>query len=426
MNKRPEEYWYIYGQAYDLKTFSDVHPGGKEQLLNMQGRDCTEMVHSMHALASMEKVKQVMEKYRVGNSKNEEAQLFAWKEDGLYETLRKRTKEYINSLGPKESHKSNNRFWILTTLEIMAHGLLYFWWIYGGSVLCALVAGMIATSLGFMLFHTGGHCGLSKNPKVNMFWYKIYANYVLGFISKIWDLHHNYGHHCYTNIHRKDPDVNNAYAVIRKSEHQNLKPIHKAQWYTAYLLLVFYPGQWYGQVIQYFMATRRRKIFGLPMIHKSETDMTPFYIFFSIFFGIAVLAYSQWGFFAALLGMYLYSFGLGLVYWGCTFPNHDTDLSEQSNIDESKDSDWGEHQIRHSANFKLPQFLSFMIGGMNYQIEHHLFPAVHPRHYPAVSKIVKEECQKRNVPYHEHTSWFDALAGNFRHLRAMSKKTKTH
>jgi len=69
-----------------------------------------------------------------------------------------------------------------------------------------------------MIFHTAGHCGISKNPLVNMFWFKLFANYILGFIDKIWDIHHNYAHHCYTNIHRRDPDVSNAIAIIRKNE----------------------------------------------------------------------------------------------------------------------------------------------------------------------------------------------------------------
>jgi len=61
---------------------------------------------------------------------------------------------------------------------------------------------------------------------------------------------------------------------------------------------------------------------------------------------------------------------------------------------------------------------------MNYQIEHHLFPTIHPRHYPKVSKIVEEECKLAGVPYHMHLSWLDALRGNYRHLINMSKPRK--
>ena len=426
MNKRPEEYWYVHGEAYDLSSFCEVHPGGKEQLMVAKGRDCTEMVHCMHALASMDKVKQILDKYRVGTSKEEHSELFVWKEEGLYGVLKKRVNDYFKGLAPKDNPKSDTKFWVITFLEVALQAMLVYWWLYGASYLSAFVAGLITISLGFMVAHTAGHCGISKKGKVNNFWYQLSMNYLLGFSSKVWDLHHNYGHHCYTNIHKKDPDVSNALAVVRKSQHQALKPQHKAQWYTAYILLVFFPNQWFGQVIQYYFSTKRRKIFGLPMIHKEESSLKQIHIFFAMILGFSIILYLKQGLLFTLISLYLYSSGCGFAYWACVFPNHDTDLAEQSSIDEvmSKESDWGEHQIRHSSNFKVPDWFSYFIGGMNYQTEHHLFPTVHPRHYPEIAKMVKEECEKRGVQYCVHDSWFSALLSNFRHLKKMSKDKK--
>ena len=426
MSKVSTDYFYVHGQAYDLKSYADFHPGGKTQLLTLQGRDCTEMVYSMHALTSINKVKSILEKYKVQTPKNSLMDTFNWSENGLYGTLKQRAQEYFQGLNGKDTHKSNNMFWFITAIEIAVHLLLFYWWIAGGSYLCPLLAGLITCSLGLMVLHTAGHNAISKNPKVNTFWYKLYANYFFGFVSGLWNIHHNYGHHAYTNIHRKDPDVSNTLAVVRKSPHQAIKPQHKAQWYTAYLLLVFMPNQWVGQIIQYWFALKRGKIFGLPLLDKGEKNVAPFYGFFSVIFCLAAVVWFRHGLSFAIVSMYLYSFGVGFVYWACTFPNHDTDMSEQSSLDEvlSKDADWGEHQIRHSSDFWMPDFLSYFIGGMNYQIEHHLFPSVHPRHYPALSKIVKEECEKRKVPYHVHSSWFNALKGNFKHLYEMSKSNK--
>ncbi|RYZ81756.1 MAG: hypothetical protein EOP04_23385 [Proteobacteria bacterium] len=267
-----------------------------------------------------------------------------------------------------------------------------------GYYISPLIAGIITTSIGFMLFHTAGHNGISKNPKVNTFWYNLYANYVLCFTSKLWNIHHNYGHHSYTNIHKKDPDVSNALAFIRKSPHQQLKPQHKVQWYVAYLLLVFMPNQWFGQVVQYFMSTTRGKIFGIPLLQKEERSKTQFLGFGILAIILITTLYVYQGLFFALITTYLYSFGVGFMYWACVFPNHDTDDTEQTCVEDvvKNGTDWGEHQIRSSSDFWLPDCLTYFIGGMNYQIEHHLFPTVHPRHYPAISKFVQEEC-KRDV-----------------------------
>lgn len=415
-----KDYWYVQGEAYDLKSFTSVHPGGKDQLLAVQGRDVTEMVYSMHSLASMDSVKAVMEKYRVNKTKAPDSELFAWKAGGFYDNLSKRVGSYIKSLGPKESHKANNLFWCIYALEVIIQIFMFYSWIAGGSYLAPFVAGMISMSIGFMLFHTAGHCGLSKDAKVNRFWYMLYANYILGFFSAIWDLHHNYAHHSYTNIYRKDPDISNSSTFIRKNKDQKFKPLHRFQFVTAYVVLVVIPNQWLGQILQYTLSCKRGKIFGLPMIHEREREMTSIWNYFLMIFGLGViLAYSH-GILFALVSLYIYSSAVGISYWACVFPNHDTDMSEQSNVDDVKGTDWGVHQIRHSSNFKIPEFVSYLIGGMSYQIEHHLFPCVHPRHYPAISKIVQEECKKNDVKYHVHSSWLDALKGNFNHLKEMA------
>jgi len=378
----------------------------------------------MHALVSIEKVQKILANYKVDlpKEKESEQETFIWNDSGVYSVVKQRVRDYFVSLGPKESHKADNTFWTITILEIALQLALLYWWISGRSYLAPFVAGLITTSLGFMVFHTAGHNAISKNPKVNTFWYCLYANYILGFVSDLWNVHHNYAHHCYTNIHRKDPDVANAAAFMRKSPYQTPKPQYKAQWYLAYLVLVFMPNQWFGQVIQYFISVLKGKIFGVPLVRRSEKSQKPFLIFGLIILALGTLIFIYQGMWFTLASLYLYSFGVGFLYWANVFPNHDTDMSEQSSIADvvKKGSDWGEHQIRHSSDFYLPYFLSYWTGGMNYQIEHHLFPTVHPRHYPALSKIVKEECSTRNIPYHLHSSWFEALKGNFKHLYVMS------
>jgi len=421
--KKATEYWYVHGDAYDLSSYAKVHPGGEYQLNVLRGRDCTEMVYSMHAMASLDKVKKILAKYKVENVKQkEEVAPFIWGDEGLYSVLKTRVNEMFNG----KNHKSDFFFWFVSALEFLAQIALFYFWISGRSYLSPFITGLLTTSLGFMIFHTAGHNGISKNPKVNNFWYKLFADYILGFISDLWNIHHNYAHHCYTNIHRKDPDVSNALAVIRKNPYQTPKPIHKQQWYVAYILLVFMPNQWFGQVLQYLMSTMRGKIFGVPLIQKNERKLSPFVIFGAIGLALFALVAFKQGLGFAMISIYLYSCGVGFAYWACVFPNHDTDLSEQSNVDDvvKNGADWGEHQVRHSSNFWLPDIFSLMVGGMNYQIEHHLFPTINPRFYPKISKIVREECAKRKIPYHLHSSWFHALKGNFNHLWTMSKLKK--
>lgn len=261
------------------------------------------------------------------------------------------------------------------------------------------------------------------NPKVNTFWYKAIGNYIIGFTDNLWDVHHNYGHHSYTGIYRKDPDVSNAVAFLRKTEHQTHRVPHKYQQIVSYFLLSFMPGQWFGQLIIYTTSLFKKKIFGLPLIHKRETRLTPTMLYYALLITIAIILGTLHSIRFSLLSLPMFAFGFGFVYWATVFPNHDTEGSEILSIEEMKrkEIDWGEHQIRTSGNFKAPNFFTFLVGGMNFQIEHHLFPSVHQRHYAAISEIVQDECEKRGVPYNQHSSWLEALKSNFRHVVKMSK-----
>jgi linoleoyl-CoA desaturase len=108
-------------------------------------------------------------------------------------------------------------------------------------------------------------------------------------------------------------------------------------------------------------------------------------------------------------------FIMGIMYWACVVPNHE--VVELATVTTNLTRDWSIEQIRHSSNFKLPYWMSFLIGGMNYQIEHHLFPTVHPRHYPALSEIVQEMCKVHGIPYICHDSWLSAIDSHFQFMK---------
>jgi len=83
---------------------------------------------------------------------------------------------------------------------------------------------------------------------------------------------------------------------------------------------------------------------------------------------------------------------------------------------------WAEHEIMTTANFAPnDKILSWFIGGLNYQVEHHLFPTISHIHYPAISKIVREQCQKFSLPYHCYSSVWEAIASHFRFMKYLGR-----
>ena len=94
-------------------------------------------------------------------------------------------------------------------------------------------------------------------------------------------------------------------------------------------------------------------------------------------------------------------------------------------LDETKhiETAWAEYQVRTTANFAMGnRVISWFVGGLNYQIEHHLFPKVSHVHYPAISKIVIAKCREYNLPYNQYTTMTEALSSHFRMMKQLGKK----
>jgi linoleoyl-CoA desaturase len=90
----------------------------------------------------------------------------------------------------------------------------------------------------------------------------------------------------------------------------------------------------------------------------------------------------------------------------------------QGNVVEGEPIDWGAHQVLTSHNYSVSSSAALHFsGGLNMQIEHHLFPSVHYSHYPALSRLVREACVEFGLPYHTSTSIWQAMAKHYRVLR---------
>ena len=85
------------------------------------------------------------------------------------------------------------------------------------------------------------------------------------------------------------------------------------------------------------------------------------------------------------------------------------------------EDEWAVHQLRTTANFATRnRFICWWVGGLNFQIEHHLFPRILHIHYPEISKIIKKACQDFGMPYHEFTKMRTAIASHVKHLKSLS------
>ena len=288
--------------------------------------------------------------------------------------------------------------------------------------ICA-VMGFVFASIGFSVMHDANHGSYSTKPKLNDF-LGLSAN-ALGASSFFWKQKHNIIHHTYTNVDGIDDDIAKS-PIIRQCESQKWVPAHKVQ--HLYLLPVYALSSIFWIFIMDPTKYFSRKIYTTDAWKLSTKNHVIFWttkVLYLTFY--VVLPIMVWGFLPWVAGFLVLNAVMGLTLSLVFQLAHVVEATEFEHVplDETKhiETAWAEHQMKTTANFAMGnKLISWFVGGLNYQIEHHLFPRVSHVHYPAISKIVMEKCAEFNMPYHKYDTMSGALASHFRVMKFLGKK----
>jgi len=286
--------------------------------------------------------------------------------------------------------------------------------------LCLIWALAIA-SVGFNVMHDANHGGYSNHPGVNRL-LSLSAE-LLGMSGFRWRTKHNIWHHTYTNIAGFDDDVE-TFGLMRLTPHVPWKPLYKAQvWYfpLVYSLIGF----------DFFLRDFMMVLFG-----KSDAkhvyprmdgmDKATFWagklFFLAIMFAIPLLVFPWW---QVLSGFMIVMLTVGLVM-GIIFQlahiNGDAAFPEPLGNPQYIKNEWAVHQVETTANFAPHDWLlNFYIGGLNYQIEHHLLPHICHLNYPRLAPIVRATCEEFNIRYTSYSTWSEAFACHLGALRLLGQ-----
>jgi linoleoyl-CoA desaturase len=83
---------------------------------------------------------------------------------------------------------------------------------------------------------------------------------------------------------------------------------------------------------------------------------------------------------------------------------------------------WANHQVMTTVDFApRSKVVSWIVGGLNYQVEHHLFPRLCHMHYPKIAPIVARVCHRHGLPYKVNQTFSGALASHYRLLRDLGR-----
>ena len=288
------------------------------------------------------------------------------------------------------------------------------WW---QAVPLALSLGFAAAAIGMNVQHDANHGGYSRHRAVNRFFG--FTLDMLGASSYVWSFKHNVFHHTYTNIQGADSDIN-AQPFSRFAPEQKRRLLHRFQPLYVWLLYGVLPTVW--QFFDDFRMVAIGKVDQQEFPRPKGWQMTAFVLFKLQFYAwvvvIPVLVHPA----GSALALYAIASGTLGITLSITFQlAHCLEEAEfpKQPADGRMETPWAQHEIETTVDFAQGnRFLTWYLGGLNYQIEHHLFPKICHLHYPAIAPIVEATCKEFGLRYRSHRTMRGALAS---HIRWMGK-----
>ncbi len=271
------------------------------------------------------------------------------------------------------------------------------------------------SGIGLSVMHDANHGAYSQQPKVNRVIGGV-LNLIGGYPAN-WRIQHNVLHHSFTNIQGHDEDIENG--LMRFSPEQPRKAIFKYQAYYATFLYGLMTIFWlvakdFIQLVRYqkkgLLQTQGltpAKAWSQAIFHKI------WYLGLTLVLPMFIIDLPAWQIIVGFLSM---QFICGIVLAFIFQPAHVVEETNFYKADDtgSVENSWAIHQLMTTSNFAhKSRAFSWFVGGLNYQIEHHLFPNICHVHYREISPIVKQTALEFNVPYHEHETFYGALKSHF-------------
>lgn len=345
----------------------------------------------------------------------------------FYAEVQKEVGDYFSS--NNISRNANTAMVVKTILFLGGLPVLYYLIVFGQFSLgvtfgLTILIGMCQAFIGFNVAHDAIHGSYSSNARVN----KIlsYSFNIMGANAYVWKITHNVVHHTYTNIPGHDEDLDIAPGLVRLSRLEEKKPIMRYQHLYAFLLYGLASLSWVFRkdYVKFFQS----KIGQTDNTNHPRKEYYKLFFFKALYYTmfivvpLVVMDITWWQFIIGFLCMHLAEgLVLGLVFQ-LAHAVEETDFPEPDS-EGSMEESWAVHQMHTTANFsRKSPVAAFFCGGLNFQIEHHLFANICHIHYPEISKIVKRTALKHGVPYHENVTLFDALSSHYRILKRLGRE----
>lgn len=342
----------------------------------------------------------------------------------FWKALRKNVNVYFSE--NNISSKCNTQMVVKTIVILLAYIIPWFLilllppnkWV---GFVCVIVMGLAKAGIGMSIMHDGLHGAYSSKKWLNNLTGS--TMYLIGSNVFNWKIQHNIYHHAYTNIDGLDEDIQTRW-IIRLSENTPTKPIHRYQHLYAFVLyglMTF--SMLFGDIKQLWQYNKS----GITEKHKASKNQELFimigvktiYLFMMLVVPIIFTNYSVWN---VLLGFFIMHWVAGFILSMVFQMAHIVEGAVQANVnlDECIKHEWAVHQLLTTANF-APQnkLLNWYVGGLNFQIEHHLFPHICHVHYANLSPIVAQTAMEFGIPYNQKNTLTEAISSHYTRLKKL-------
>ena len=345
-------------------------------------------------------------------------------DNSFHRELRRRVDAEFKRSGTRQ--RDSAQMYLKTAIILGVFALAYValvfladsWW---QGLLPGLVLGIAMAAIGFNIMHDGGHQAYSERRWVNRL--MALALDLVGGSSYIWQWKHARFHHTWVNVAGHDSDIDLG-VLGRLSPQQPRRPWHRWQHLYLWPLYGVTAIRWhlFGDFRDMITGTVGERPFNRP----KGWDLVGFVIgklvFFTLAFGLPLVFHPVgsvllfYALVSAVAGILLaLVFQMAHVVEEAAFP-----VPDESGL--QIDTPWAIHQLETTVDFaRGNRVLSWLIGGLNFQVEHHLFPRISHVHYPLVARVVEDACREYGVTYREHRTFGAGIASHYRLLRRLGR-----
>lgn len=347
------------------------------------------------------------------------------RDNAFQKELRRRVDEYFRSTGRRQ--RDCPAMYLKSAIILTAFAGFYLllvfvaatWW---QALPLAVLLGLAMAAVGFNIEHDGGHHSYSNHAWINRLMAMTLD--LIGGSSYVWHWKHDVVHHTYVNITGHDADIDVPF-FARLTPHQRRLAFHRWQQFYLWPLYGVNVIKWH--LYDDFRDVILGRIGTTRMPRPKRWELMRFIggkaLFLTLAFGLPLLVHP--------IGIVLLFYSVTVILAGVVvsvvfqlahcveeaeFPLPQEDSSSMENA-------WAIHQVETTVDFaRRSRLESWLLGGLNFQIEHHLFPRVCHINYPAISPLVEQTCRDFGVRYAEHVSFRAGLVSHFRWLRRMGAR----